>query len=128
MRVVVRDSKGQAIDNLKQDDFQLLDNGKPVAISRFAIDRENTSANTSPTSTAAKATSTTNNAQSPAAAIQQRFILYLFDDIHLSLPDLTQARAAAKKQLQPFPPYERVSNLHHLAKASSTSPTTLRNC
>ncbi len=108
-RVVVRDSRGQAIDNLKQDDFQLLDNGKPVAISRFAIERASTSAAASPAPAGVRAASAAERAQPPTSAVTQRFILYLFDDLHLSLPDLSQVIAAAKKQLQPFPPYERVA-------------------
>jgi VWFA-related protein len=109
VRVVVRDSRGQAIGNLKQEDFQLLDNGKPATISRFAVERASTSAAVSPAQAGAKAASAAGSAQPPASAVPQRFILYLFDDLHLSLADLSQVIAAAKKQLQPFPPYERVA-------------------
>jgi len=34
-RVVVRDSKGNALGNLHKEDFELFDNGKPQVISHF---------------------------------------------------------------------------------------------
>ena len=39
VRVVVRDAQGHAVGNLKQEDFQLLDNGKPQIISRFTVEK-----------------------------------------------------------------------------------------
>ena len=39
VRVVVSDSQGHAVGNLKQEDFQLLDNGKPQVISRFSVEQ-----------------------------------------------------------------------------------------
>jgi hypothetical protein len=38
--VVVRDARGHSIGNLRKDDFQLLDSGRPQIISSFsAVDR-----------------------------------------------------------------------------------------
>ena len=34
--VVLRDAKGRAVGNLKKEDFQLFDNGKPQVISSFS--------------------------------------------------------------------------------------------
>ena len=48
LNVIVEDKKGRLVDNLKQEDFTLLDNGKPQAISLFstgsASPRESSSA------------------------------------------------------------------------------------
>src|SRR5215475_11781560 len=37
--VVVRDKEGRTIGTLKQEDFQLLDKGKPQLITRFTIEK-----------------------------------------------------------------------------------------
>ena len=37
--VVVRDRQGKALGNLKQEDFQLFDKGKPQYIARFSMER-----------------------------------------------------------------------------------------
>src|SRR5215472_2389619 len=46
VRVVVRDAKGRPVTNLRQDDFRVLDNKKPQAISHFTI--ETAGGNTGP--------------------------------------------------------------------------------
>ena len=43
------------------------------------------------------------------AAAPQRYIAYLFDDIHLSFSDLAQARNAAERQLQSLLPTDRAA-------------------
>src|ERR1035441_8682209 len=37
--VVVRDKFGKAVGNLKQEDFQLFDKGKPQYIARFSMEK-----------------------------------------------------------------------------------------
>ena len=37
--VVVRDGGGHAVGNLRLDDFQLFDNGKPQMISKFSVEK-----------------------------------------------------------------------------------------
>src|SRR5262249_48498753 len=38
VRVTVRDQKGNLIEDLQKEDFQLFDNGKPQAITSFALE------------------------------------------------------------------------------------------
>jgi VWFA-related protein len=108
VRVVVRDAKGKAVGNLKPQDFQLLDNGKPQVISKFSVEQTGGK----PTLRAENATqpSGENAAQPPATvSVPDRYIAYVFDDIHLQFPDLAQARNAAARQLQSLQPTDRAA-------------------
>jgi len=97
--VVVRDGKGKAIGTLQKEDFQLFDKGKPQVISRFSV--EKAGENLIPAEVAADAAAIDKSIApaTPAAPIAQRFVLYLFDDVHTSMADLIQARIAADKHL-----------------------------
>jgi VWFA-related protein len=92
VRVVVRDSQGHAVGNLKQEDFQLLDNGKPQVISRFSVEQ----AGANPPVVKQEASP---EAPGPTLVLPKRYIAYLFDDVHLQFGDLTQVRGAAERHL-----------------------------
>ena len=107
-RVVVRDSNGRAIGNLRKEDFELFDNGKPQVISHF--DLEHTSAS----SPAPPATLTSHPLDSspPADKAPQfpvRYVAYLFDDIHLKFQDLASARNAAHHRIDALAPTDRAA-------------------
>ncbi|HKD85023.1 MAG TPA: VWA domain-containing protein [Terriglobales bacterium] len=106
VRVVVRDAKGHAVDNLKQDDFQLFDNGKPQIISKFSVER----ATDKPTVHSEPAATVPDETAAPIAVqpvMAKRFVAYLFDDMHLRFADLSQTRNAAVKHLQSLGPEDR---------------------
>jgi VWFA-related protein len=98
--VVVRDKQGQAVPDLKQEDFQVFNNGKPQAISRFTVEKrepparvaENAKENSKESPTAPVI------AQSSSVA-PVRFIVFLFDDLHLSADDLAHAKKASTNML-----------------------------
>jgi VWFA-related protein len=90
--VVVRDARGRAVSNLKKEDFRVFDNGKPQVISGFSV-HEGERAGTKAKDTVSPSTSPGVN-QQPAAA-PERFIVFVFDDMHLSFADLAQTQKAA---------------------------------
>jgi VWFA-related protein len=95
--VVVRDSKGRTIPGLTKADFQLFDKGKPQTITRFSAEKSGAQkikfvedADGVGSSAASKASQEN---------VPQRFIAYLFDDIHSTFGDLAQARQAAIRHI-----------------------------
>ena len=96
--VVVRDKQGHADDGLKKEDFQVFDNDKPRAVSAFTLEQRGITEGTTAagnTTTGAQSAVSSNVAQ-PGA---QRFILFLFDDLHLSPEDLVRVRNAGAEAL-----------------------------
>jgi VWFA-related protein len=107
VRVVVRDTHGKAIGTLHQEDFRLFDDGKPQIISKFDVEKSGLylarEQNTSEPVTSTAATSTA----MPDAP--ERYMAYLFDDVHLAFSDLAQVRAAAQKHLGTLQPSDRAA-------------------
>ncbi len=96
--VVVRDRAGGTVGTLKVEDFHLSDGGKPQIISKFNVEKFEATAGVSKVPANAAALG------APASAIQvtalpDRFVAYLFDDIHMGLGDLVHTREAAKRQI-----------------------------
>ena len=98
LRVIVRDGKGHAVSNLRKDDFQLFQDGKPQLITNFSvvlpppITHLGASPNTAPPPSGQPGASPASGFLPPA-----RFVALLFDDAHINLQDAMQARAAATK-------------------------------
>jgi VWFA-related protein len=97
--VVVRDAKGKAIGTLQKEDFQLFDKGKPQIISKFSLEKAGDAVIPAEVATDEAAIDQSEKSDRPAAPIAQRFVIYLFDDVHTTTPDLIQARDAADRQL-----------------------------
>ena len=97
VRVVARDSQGHSIGTLQQKDFQLADNRKPREIVSFSLEATSPEANAvNPTPPAAPnqppSPVTIKNTETPAS---KENVLYLFDDLHLTKPELEQLRQAS---------------------------------
>jgi len=99
IRVVVRDSKGRAVTNLRQEDFRLFDRGKLQTITHFAIEVPGATAEA--TGAAAGGPSAAGKPPATAASIvlATRYVGIFFDDIHLEFGDLARTRDAAEKYL-----------------------------
>jgi len=100
--VVVRDREGRAIGTLTKEDFQLFDQGKVQEISKFSIEKAEAPPTLPDTSieTDANGNPQAKPAGPAAQPIAGHFIMWLFDDMHLSFGDLAQTREAAKRVLK----------------------------
>jgi len=110
VRVVVRDAKGKVVPNLKKEDFQLFDGRKPQTITSFATETPLTHA--VPLTSAPgdnNPSAEANPAAVKAAALPQRFVSMVFDDVHMSMEDTTFVRDSATRFFNALAPSDRVS-------------------
>jgi VWFA-related protein len=113
VRAVVRDAQGHAIGTLHKEDFQVFDKGKPQIISQFEVEQ--------PGAITAKARQTSEQNPGDALAgdqtpstgsapvVPERFVAYLFDDVHIEFGDLAQVRQAAERHLATLRPTDRAA-------------------
>jgi VWFA-related protein len=112
VRVVVRDARGHAVGTLHREDFQIFDRGRPQVISQFEVEQ--------PGDLTAKARQTSEENGSdkastesvPAAqgpSVPERFVAYVFDDVHLQFGDLARVRQAAERHFATLRPTDRAA-------------------
>jgi len=103
--VVVRDQTGRAVGTLGKEDFALFDKHKPQVIATFSIETGGKAPQpeTVPAAPgkapgeAAPGKAPGEEPQPPAAP--DRFVAFLFDDVHLSFGDLAPVRDAGERFL-----------------------------
>ena len=98
--VVVRDKQGHTVGDLKKEDFQIYDGGKPQIISGFTVEKREVT-ESAPASVAKSAAQvSTPNAPPQVAVLPKRITVYLFDDLHLSAEDLGYLKKIDAKALE----------------------------
>ena len=98
--VVVHDSQGHAVGDLNKDDFQIFDNGKRQVLSGFTIEwRANLNRATNNSASAPASAEVSPAAPPPPQTAPQRFVVLLFDDLHLSESDLLRVKTVATRML-----------------------------
>jgi VWFA-related protein len=108
VRVVVRDSKGNPIGNLHKEDFELLDNRKHQVITQFSAEQPGAEVaamlELHPENPAEK-----RSVPTPPPSIPERYVAYVFDDIHIEFGDLAQVRKAAERHIATLRPTDRAA-------------------
>lgn len=98
--VVVHDAQGRAVGNLRSEDFAIFDKGKPQKITVFSVEHM-----AAPASQMAVTTSrATSGSVEPAPAESDRpavarYVLYVFDDLHLHGETFIRVIQAARKHM-----------------------------
>jgi VWFA-related protein len=112
VRAVVRDSQGHAVGNLQKEDFQVFDKGKPQVITQFEVEQPGALTAKAHQKSDDNSTDTASGEKSSTAAnapLPERFVAYLFDDVHMQFGDLAQVRKAAERHFATLKPTDRAA-------------------
>lgn len=112
VRVVVRDAQGHAVGNLHKEDFALFDSGKPQVISHFSVEQPGSQV-------AREQTTSDEKAGEKPPSVPERYIAFVFDDLHIKFGDLVRSRTAAERHIATLLPTDRA------AVFSTSGQTTL---
>jgi len=112
VRAVVRDAQGHAVGNLQKEDFQIFDKGKPQAISQFEVEEPGALAAKAlhnPSENTGDTVAVDLPAPSSTAVPPERFVVYMFDDVHIEFGDLAHVREAAERHFATLRPTDRAA-------------------
>lgn len=102
--VVVRDVHGDAVGNLARENFLLFDKSKAQEIARFNVEKT-----TFPATESARKHPSALEGSDAVVITPERFVTFVFDDIHLASGDLVKVREAADKHIDSMVPTDRLA-------------------
>ena len=106
--VVVRDRSGRVVRDLARADFQLFDKGKLQTITKFSVEKSGGRA--APEKSASTESTPSGDAEAePSIAAPERYVAYVFDDLHIDIGDLMQVRKAAQRHLSTLAATDRAA-------------------
>jgi VWFA-related protein len=91
LAATVRDRKGTPVGGFHGADFQVLDNGKPQAITHFSEQRAE------PPTSAPSTPASADSPPSTSPTVQPRFLALFFDDTHSGMAGFERSKRAAEK-------------------------------
>jgi VWFA-related protein len=98
--VVVRNKQGRTVGDLKKDDFQVFDEGKPRSISAFNVEKRGSAGSGDAIGVEPdQRLSTHGNSATQSSILPERITVLLFDDMHLTFEDTTYVHKAASNAL-----------------------------
>jgi len=103
VNVVAKDKRGKPVDDLRREDFTLLDNGQEQKISLFALEKTNDTATATQSSPARLTFTNRPGAGTPGVTV------FLFDELNTSLTDQELAKKDFLRYLQGVPESSRVA-------------------
>ena len=106
VHVVIRDAKGNPVENLHREDFQIFDQGKPQAITTFTV--ETRASRKEKAEAAAKTQAGLEQGNGSKVVLPDRFVAMEFDDVHLNTEDAVYSRKSAERFLDSLAPTDRV--------------------
>jgi VWFA-related protein len=97
VRVVVRDERGNAVGDLRQEDFELFDSGKPQQLTGFRVERRGDE--NPPSGKAGQGTQGSAATRPQPAPMPQRYVMFLFDDLNLTFDEIMSTHAATTRAI-----------------------------
>jgi VWFA-related protein len=109
VRVVVRDNKGNLVDDLKREDFLLYDMGKLQTVSTFGVETPKTRLERAEVAAKTQQQGENGEAADVKVVLPDRFVALVFDDIHLNMQDAVVVRTSAKALIESLAATDRMA-------------------
>ncbi len=100
--VLVRNAQGRVIEDLKTEDFQIFDRGKRQTISHLAVQKRAAPTHEPPAAQNPSVDRSIQAGDAQAGLMRvhaERYVIFLFDDLHLLAGDLARVRNAASRMM-----------------------------